>query len=169
MLPIALNLRTISILLIGEGPAFDKRKQQLEAMGAQKVMSRESLVMGEVAEATIIMVAGLPYEASKTIAEAARDAGKLVNVEDVPELCDFTFTSFVQRGDLTIAVSTNGASPTLAKRVRDKISRMFGEEWSEHTEELKLLRHSLRRDGKSIKEVMDASDALIHEKGWLAA
>jgi hypothetical protein len=107
MFPIALDLSTLPILLIGAGEAFEKRRLQLLDAGAKHLLSE-----AEFAQARVVMVAGLPFAEAKVIADKARAAGKLVNVEDVNELCDFYFMSLVQRGELTIAVSTNGASPT---------------------------------------------------------
>ncbi len=160
MYPIALDLTKVPIFLTGEGEAFEKRKRQLTEHGATKLVCH-------MEEAAVVMVAGLDSSVSGIIAGDARAAGKLVNVEDVPELCDFYFTSYVRRGDLLIAVSTNGASPTLAKRVREKIAGLFGEEWANHTRVMKELRERLRGEGKSMQEVMAASDAFLDEKGWL--
>ncbi|MGH6892993.1 MAG: siroheme synthase CysG, partial [Dongiaceae bacterium] len=58
-------------------------------------------------------------------AEAARAAGKLVNIVDRPELSDFTMPAIVDRGDIVVAVSTQGASPVLAQRVRAAIESVL--------------------------------------------
>lgn len=50
---------------------------------------------------------------------AAKQKGILINVADTPELCDFYLGSIVTKGDLKIAISTNGKSPTLSKRIRE--------------------------------------------------
>ncbi|MEQ1706487.1 MAG: NAD(P)-dependent oxidoreductase, partial [Rickettsiales bacterium] len=115
----------------------------------------------------IVMVAGLPYEQSKQIFDAARAAGKLVNVEDMNDLCDFYFTANVKRGDLVIAVSTGGASPTLSRKIRDYIAAKFGAEWEERTEEMKNFRKNLKEQGKNIPQVLEASEIFLKEKGWL--
>jgi len=178
MFPIALDLKKIPILLIGQGEAFEKRHKQLLEFGAAQ------LTLCHTAEGRypclenmdaslrwhdrkIIMVAGLPYETSTQVANAARAAGKLVNVEDVNELCDFYFMANIKRGDLLIAVSTNGASPTLAGKIRDYIGKRFGAEWGAQTEELKNLRNGLKQQGKTMREVMRESEKFLGEKGWL--
>ena len=179
MFPISLNLATVPVLLIGDGQAFEKRKAQLLANGAchltchshesgNPAFTKEELdsrLRGN--DTRIVLVAGLDHSISEMIANEARKLGKLVNVEDVPELCDFYFTSFVARGDLTIAVSTNGASPTLAKRVREKISTCFPEVWAERTAVIKTLRDKLRSEGKSMREVMVETDNFIDEQAWI--
>ena len=56
---------------------------------------------------------------SSQIRDEAKSRGKLVNVADKPELCDFYLSSVVKKGDLKIAISTNGKSPTTAKRLKE--------------------------------------------------
>lgn len=167
MYPISLNLAIVPTLLVGKGEALIKREKKLRDAGAANLVISDSFSFALLANATVVMVVGLSHEESKVIATAVRAAGKLVNVEDVNDLCDFYFTANVKRGDLTIAVSTNGASPTLAKRVRDKIAAIFGAEWAEHTNELKQERDRLRAEGKNMQQVADASDAYLSKKGWL--
>ncbi len=167
MFPISLNLAAVPILLVGEGEAFAKRKAQLEAAGATKLICRNAFNAYDLEVVTVVMVVGFDYDTSSTIARLAREEGRLVNVEDVSELCDFYFTSFVQRGELTIAVSTGGASPTLAKRVRQHIASMFGEEWAGYTQVIKEFRLQLKEQGHNMKSIMVASEKFLDEKGWL--
>lgn len=58
-------------------------------------------------------------ELNHQIYRDAKDRKVLVNVADTPELCDFYLGSIVTKGDLKIAISTNGMSPTLSKRLRE--------------------------------------------------
>jgi precorrin-2 dehydrogenase/sirohydrochlorin ferrochelatase len=76
--------------------------------------------------------------------EAARNA-QLCNVVDVPDLCSFIVPSIIERGDLTIAVSTSGNSPALAKRVKREIAGFVGEEWGTLNDILGRLRPELKR------------------------
>jgi precorrin-2 dehydrogenase/sirohydrochlorin ferrochelatase len=64
------------------------------------------------------------------IAAAARDRGVLINVVDVPGLCDFIVPAYLRRGDLTIAVSTSGTGPALARKVRMRLENEFCEEYT---------------------------------------
>jgi precorrin-2 dehydrogenase/sirohydrochlorin ferrochelatase len=57
----------------------------------------------------------------------ARRRGVLCNVVDVPDLCDFYYPAVVRRGDLQIAISTAGQSPSLAQKIRQQLERQFGE------------------------------------------
>jgi precorrin-2 dehydrogenase/sirohydrochlorin ferrochelatase len=56
----------------------------------------------------------------------AQRRGVLCNVVDVPELCDFFYPAVVRRGDLQIAVSTAGQSPSLAQKIRQQLEKQFG-------------------------------------------
>ena len=63
--------------------------------------------------------------------EAAEKRAMLVNVVDVPSLCNFILPAIVRTGPLAIAISTAGASPALAKRMKREISDLFGEQYAE--------------------------------------
>ena len=62
--------------------------------------------------------------------EDAEKRAMLVNIVDVPPLCNFILPAIVRTGALSIAISTQGASPALAKRMKAEISEMFGEEYA---------------------------------------
>ena len=170
MFPIALDLTRIPVLLVGKGRMLEKRKLQLQEAKANNTTILEDRLptQAEVEAAGVVMACGLGREDSEKVATLARTAGKLINVEDVLDLCDFYFTANVRRGDLLIAVSTGGASPTLARRVRDAIGRRFGEEWVGRTKDLAQARLKWRAEGKGMKEVMTETDALLAREGWLS-
>jgi len=79
----------------------------------------------------------------KRIFRLARRRGVLCNVVDVPELCDFYYPAVVRRGALQIAISTAGESPALAQRLRKKLERQFGPEYSEWVRQLGRSRRKL--------------------------
>lgn len=166
MFPVALNLLTLPILLIGEGEAFAKRRAQLEEAGAAFLTCRTHFNEYDLEGAKLVLVAGLSDAESNRIATLARAQKLLVNVEDRNELCDFYYMAQVRRGDLLLAVSTSGASPTLAKRVRDHLSELFDAKWAGYTDDIRHFRDGLRAQGKSMKEIMAASERFLEEKGW---
>jgi uroporphyrin-III C-methyltransferase/precorrin-2 dehydrogenase/sirohydrochlorin ferrochelatase len=80
-----------------------------------------------------------PLERS-AIARAARARGVIVNVmDDIPN-CDWAAPAIVRRGELVLAISTGGASPALAKKLRALVAAEFGEEWSEVVGVLRAVR-----------------------------
>lgn len=70
----------------------------------------------------------------------------LVNVADTPALCDFYLSSVVKKGDLKIAISTNGKSPTFAKRFREVLEAMLPDSLQETLDNLTAIRQQLTGD-----------------------
>jgi len=62
---------------------------------------------------------------NQTVSKDCKNENKLLNVADVPEFCDFILPAVVKRGDLTIAVSSQGRAPFFAKEIKDKIDHIF--------------------------------------------
>jgi len=70
------------------------------------------------------------------IYDEAHRRGVLCNVVDVPEYCDFYYPAVVRRGDLQIAISTAGQSPSLAQKLRQQLERQFGEGYADWVRQL---------------------------------
>ncbi|VAX22023.1 Precorrin-2 oxidase @ Sirohydrochlorin ferrochelatase activity of CysG [hydrothermal vent metagenome] len=73
-------------------------------------------------------------EVNQTVYNEAEKLKIPVNIVDQPELCTFMVPSLVRRGDLSIAISTSGKSPAVAKTVRKLLEAEFGNEWGEYLE-----------------------------------
>jgi precorrin-2 dehydrogenase/sirohydrochlorin ferrochelatase len=84
----------------------------------------------------LAIVATASEQLNKLIYEEAKRRGVLCNVVDVPELCDFFYPAVVRRGDLQIAISTAGQSPSLAQRLRQQLERQFGPGYTEWVAQL---------------------------------
>ncbi|MDE3060330.1 MAG: hypothetical protein KGJ06_04905 [Pseudomonadota bacterium] len=166
MLPVVFDLSRIPVLLAGRGEALAKRRRQLEEYGAVALTVLEGIpAAADIAAHRLVMLAGLPKEEAGRVAQACRTAGRLLNVEDVNELCDFYFTANVRRGDLVISVSTGGHSPTLAQKIRDWIAAQFSEEWEKRVTEIGQLRRQWKSEGRNLSS---ASHEHIARKQWLA-
>jgi precorrin-2 dehydrogenase / sirohydrochlorin ferrochelatase len=76
----------------------------------------------------------------------ANTKGLLVNVADTPPLCDFYLGSIVQKGNLKIAISTNGKSPTVAKRLKQVLNEGISDNINELLDSINKLRDSLKGD-----------------------
>jgi len=164
LLPILLNPDFARIGLIGSGDALARREGLLVAAGVEPVrLSPESPVEG----LSVLFVAGLDPETSADWAKRARAAGVLVNIEDVPELCDFHIPAIARRGDLVFSVSTKGRSPALARRLREWLETNFGPEWDARLQELGALRDRLRAEGIRGGALADQVHGVIAQKGWL--
>jgi len=88
-------------------------------------------------EGTLLaIVATASRTLNSSIYREAQQRGVLCNVVDVPEYCDFYYPAVVRRGDLQIAISTNGQSPSLAQKLRQQLERQFGPGYAQWVEEL---------------------------------
>jgi precorrin-2 dehydrogenase/sirohydrochlorin ferrochelatase len=86
--------------------------------------------------AFLAVVATSSRTLNERIYDEAQRRGVLCNVVDVPDLCDFYYPSVVRRGDLQIAVSTAGNSPSLAQKIRQQLEKQFGPAYAEWVREL---------------------------------
>ena len=86
------------------------------------------------------------------ISESARKKGVLINAVDQPADCDFIVPSIVRKGDLSIAVSTSGKSPALAKSIRKQLDLQFGNEYQTFLELMGRLRKEILSSGLSQEE-----------------
>jgi precorrin-2 dehydrogenase/sirohydrochlorin ferrochelatase len=84
----------------------------------------------------LAVVATASESLNKRIYQEAQRREVLCNVVDVPEYCDFFYPAVVRRGDLQIAISTAGQSPSLAQKIRQQLERQFGSGYAEWVEEL---------------------------------
>ncbi len=183
--PLALDLGLLPTALTGGGPALMKRLSLLDAervpgMSVYSPDADEELAKAaggrlvrrfpneaEIAGLRVLFVAGLPPAHSAELAAMARRHRVLVNVEDVLPLCDFHVPAILRRGELAVSISTGGASPTLSRRLKAYLARLLPEEWGTRTQRIATLRESLRAEGATPRQVMEATDALIAAEGWL--
>jgi precorrin-2 dehydrogenase / sirohydrochlorin ferrochelatase len=84
----------------------------------------------------LAIVATASRDLNSSIYREAEQRGILCNVVDVPEYCDFYYPAVVRRGDLQIAISTNGQSPSLAQKLRQQLERQFGPGYARWVAEL---------------------------------
>lgn len=142
LFPVFLKLNQMQTLVIGAGPVG---LEKLQAVVRQSEQARIKVVAAEISDEVYAFVKEYPqiilehknYEAADLagvdlviaatnnpalnlrIVEDGHHARLLVNIADKPELCDFYLGSIVKKGDLKIAISTNGKSPTIAKRLKE--------------------------------------------------
>jgi len=102
----------------------------------QKYLKNKHLVIGATDK----------KEVNKQIYEEAKALNILVNIADTPHLCDFYLGGIVTKGNMKIAISTNGKSPTLAKRLRQFFEQVIPENMNELAENLNTYRKTLKGD-----------------------
>jgi precorrin-2 dehydrogenase/sirohydrochlorin ferrochelatase len=100
----------------------------------------------------LVIVATSSRDVNESIFLEARRRNILCNVVDDPEHCDFYYPAVVRRGDLQLAISTNGQSPALAQRIRRELEVQFGPEYGEWLEKLGKIRQQLFARGMNPDE-----------------
>jgi precorrin-2 dehydrogenase/sirohydrochlorin ferrochelatase len=186
MLPIALDVELQKVVVVGRGRPGEQRYALAHGAGCARIVLYNDLAEhwaceaqallyqrlpepADLAGARVVFIAGVPLEIAEPLAQAARAAGALVNVEDVLPLCDFHVPAIVRRGDLLISVSTGGRAPGLAQRLRAHLAQMFGVEWETRLRRLGDARLQWREEGASKDEVIRRSADMIAREGWLPA
>jgi hypothetical protein len=100
----------------------------------------------DLEEADLVIIAINDKEESQRIRNLAKNHEKLVNVADKPELCDFYLSSIVKKGNLKIAISTNGKSPTIAKRIKETFDEVLPEQLDAVLDNMQSIRNKLNGD-----------------------
>ncbi len=183
MIAVALDSGGLPIAVAGRGTAALRRVLMLRAAGARHLLvfsdqpdrdldraagpALRSFLPGraELAGLRALWIVGLPDDEAAELAALARSERVLINVEDRPALCDFHSVAEVRRGDLLLTVSTGGASPGLAARIRARLADQYGPEWADRLALLRGHRTAWRQDGGDVAAL---TDALLHANGWLA-
>jgi precorrin-2 dehydrogenase/sirohydrochlorin ferrochelatase len=93
----------------------------------------------------------------------------LCNVVDVPDLCDFFYPAVVRRGDLQIAISTAGQSPSLAQKLRQQLERQFGDGYAAWVEQLGETRRLVLASGLDKETKWELLHSLASREAFEAA
>lgn len=110
----------------------------------------------------LVIVATNDKEENRKIKELAATRYILCNVADTPGLCDFYLSSVVQKGNLKVAISTNGMSPTMAKRLKEVLNEALPENLETAMEQLKAVRDMLKGDfANKVEELNRITSVLV--------
>jgi siroheme synthase-like protein len=165
--PAFLNLQGKKCLVIGGGKVAARKIKSLMDCGAMiTVISprfhpdiarlaeagflqwlQRSCKEGDLEDAFMVISATSNKRVNQRIADEAERRGVLVNVVDDPKRSDFIVPALVRRGRLTIAISTSGMSPALAKKIRTRLEKDFGEEYASLIAVIEEVRSTLKRKG----------------------
>lgn len=153
---VCLELDGRDCLVVGGGSVAHEKAQSLLDCGAQVTViaraANEEVTMlpvrlelrdyrpADLDGRLLAVAATSDQELNERISADARERGVLINVVDAPELCSFILPAVYRCDPIAIAVSTGGASPTLAKRIRSEIAERYGSEYAELARSLEELR-----------------------------
>src|ERR1700722_9456558 len=123
-------------------PHLSPPLESLAANGSMTHIARD-YQRGDIRGCVLVYAATDDPKLHRELAAEARALGIPVNVVDVPELCTFIAPAVVKRGELQIAISTGGASPAFAARLRRNLEDQFGDEYARTLEVLRAARRRL--------------------------
>jgi len=163
LLPVMIVGSRARVGVIGRGDGLNRRLDLLAKAGIEgQTLTADS--PHQFSGLTLLFIAGLDEQQSAVLAQAARSAGVLVNVEDMPGLCDFYVPAQVRRGDLVLAISTSGRSPGLARILREHLETLFGPEWDGILENVASARQQWRLEGLGPDEVSRRTRAMLADE-----
>lgn len=185
--PVFLKLNELNTLLVGAG---NVGLEKLNSVLFNSPKARVTVVAPEIKEEVRVLLSGYPLckiiqrpfeeidlmgkhlvilatdnnALHRSIRGLAKDKRILLNAADTPELCDFYLGSIVKKGNLKIAISTNGKSPKVAKRLKEVINNLVPEEIDELLKSLEIIRKKM--DGnfeEKVKQLNRLTKILVGE------
>ncbi|GHE36098.1 precorrin-2 dehydrogenase/sirohydrochlorin ferrochelatase family protein [Sphingobacterium griseoflavum] len=169
LFPIYVKLHQLQTLLVGGGPVgleklqallgnspaakvhlvaeqVDKEVIELVAAYPDVQVSQRSFVDSDLDRVDLVVLATNNPVLNESIRKKTSERNILLNVADKPSLCDFYLGSVVRKGNLKIGISTNGKSPTIAKRLKEFLDELLPEEIDETLTLMGELRNGLKGD-----------------------
>nr|WP_294860400.1 TSUP family transporter [uncultured Fluviicola sp.] len=149
---------TVSVVALEFSEAFIDFAERHELVYLENRAFEEEDVKGK----QLVITALNDVELSASLKTISNDAGILYNAADKPDLCDFYLGSVVKKGNVKIGISTNGKSPTLAKRLKELFDENLPEELDDSAIHLNQLREYLKGDFASkVKKLNRATAGLL--------
>ncbi|GAB2827238.1 precorrin-2 dehydrogenase/sirohydrochlorin ferrochelatase family protein [Ferruginibacter profundus] len=188
LFPVFLKLENLRLLIVGGGYVG---MEKLEAVLSNSPATKITIVATQVSDAIKnvaaqypnISLVEKPYHiddlsghdiiiaaindpvVSRQVAEDAKSKKILVNAADKPELCDFYLSSVVKKGNLKIAISTNGKSPTIAKRVKEVLNETLPDEIDALLDNMQNIRNKMSGDfTEKVKQLNELTRGLTDKK-----
>ncbi|SUJ28402.1 Siroheme synthase [Sphingobacterium spiritivorum] len=190
LFPIFIKLNQIRTLLVGGGAVALEKFQALTAQDKQAQLTivgkeiktelkslaaayphvelfEREFVAADLQDKQLVISATNNPELNEEIRVLTQQQNILLNAVDKPALCDFYLGSIVRKGNLKVAISTNGKSPTIAKRVKDLLQDLLPEEIDETLELMSQLRDKLKGDFEyKVKTLNEHTKSLIEQDGY---
>lgn len=190
LFPIYVKLDQVETLLVGAGPVGLEKIQAIISNSPNAkvtvvaeeicrdfyefVLGKENIVLNkrsfsavDLYSKQVVVLATNNPKLNSYVRELCSDHHILLNVADKPSLCDFYLGSVVQKGNLKIGISTNGKSPTIAKRLKEFLNDLLPEEIDETLNLMADLRSQLSGDLKEKITVLNAhTEQLIKQNEY---
>lgn len=124
-LPVFLDVKGKTCLLVGDGELALRKRRLLDKAGAVVITASENFTEDSLANIVLVIAASANNALNQRVSIAARSRNIPVNVVDQPDLCTFIFPSIIERGAITVAVSSGGAVPVLTRLLRARIETLL--------------------------------------------
>ena len=191
LFPIFLKLEKLHTLIVGGGyvglekitavldnspaahitlvaPEIRSEIREIADQNARVILIKRKFSIEDLDAKDLVIVATNDKPENKRISEIARSRHMLTNVADTPEICDFYLSSVVRKGNLKVAISTNGMSPTLAKRLKEVLGEALPDNLETAMQQLKEVRDMLKGDFTyKVEELNRITSVLTQKKGDL--
>ncbi len=188
LFPVFIKLENLRLLIVGGGyvgmeklqavlqnsPATEIRlvatmiSDEIKALAAQYPLIRlieKEYTIHDLEGIDLVIVAVNDRILSEQVQKDTRAQRLLVNVADKPALCDFYLSSVVRKGHLKIAISTNGKSPTVAKRLKEVFTEMLPDEIDQVLQDMEIIRETLKGDfAEKVKQLNELTKILAEKK-----
>lgn len=178
LFPIFLKLESLTTLIVGGGNVgLEKLSAILKNSPTAKILlvardihpeikslaSRHPFVelqernfrLWDLWSADLVLLATNNRQTNQQILKFAKSRGLLVNVADTPDLCDFYLGAVVTKGQLKVGISTNGKSPTIAKRFREFLEEVIPEDTDQLLDNMNNIREKVKGDLKEKVKVLN--------------
>lgn len=184
LFPVFLKLENLTLLIVGGGSVgweklnvvlqnspethirlvathISNHIKRLVALGNKIQLIERPYLSTDLDDVDIVISAVNDISVSEQVTRDAREKGKLVNAADKPELCDFYLGSVVQKGSLKIAISTNGKSPTIAKRIKEVLKDTIPDEIDNLLDNMQQIRNKMSGDfAEKVKQLNEITKKL---------
>lgn len=187
LFPIFLKLENLHTLIVGGGyvglekitavldnspaatitlvsPEIREEIRDLASANSRINLIERKFIDADLDAKDLVIVATNDKEENKRISEVARMRHMLTNVADTPAICDFYLSSVVRKGNLKVAISTNGMSPTFAKRLKEVLGDALPDNMETAMEQLKAVRDMLKGDFAHKVDELNRITSVLTEK-----
>jgi uncharacterized protein len=185
LFPVFLKLEELRVLLVGAGKVGTEKLtaildnapattvtvvalkisgaiRELAALHPQVVLVERPFTVSDLDNKDVAFIAVNDTEVSHAIRAVAKEKKILVNVADTPDQCDFYLGSVVQKGNLKLGISTNGKSPTAAKRIKEVLNDALPAELDDLINNLNAVRNKLNGNFEyKVKKLNELTKTLV--------
>lgn len=163
-LPVFLDVHNKTCLVVGEGEVAERKSRLLIKAGAVIRATAAHFSPADLDGVALVVAASADAALNQRASEAAKARNIPVNVVDQPDLCTFIFPSIVERGDITVAVSSGGAVPVLTRLLRARLETLLPPSLAEFAASAASWRAGIKQKLPDMQQRLRFWDQLLQEQ-----